>query len=157
MGEIYFAYNKVIISQSSQEIIFYKLEKTDADVFPEWKEYFKLQIKGLIHYIKGNSNFQIITDEKIMFFNIDKKTLMPQIRSVMNNYMECSYLMFGRGTGKDGVQNFCICYKSDSINFDIYQRRYQHNFKTPVAKGDFEGSKSLELQNLGAFLVTKQK
>ena len=26
----------------------------------------------------------------------------------------------------------------------------------PVASGNFEGSKSLELQNLGAFLVTKR-
>ena len=38
-----------------------------------------------------------------MFYNIDKVTLIPVKRSVMYNYMECSKLMFGRGTGKDGV------------------------------------------------------
>jgi hypothetical protein len=52
---------------------------------------------------------------------------MPELENVMNNYMNCNQMMYGKRV------KFCVTYKTSQKSFDIYRRRYQHNFKVPVS------------------------
>jgi len=51
---------------------------------------------------------------------------------------------------------FCLTYKTGQAGFDIYRRKYQHNFKVNVQNDNYEGSLGLELQSMNTFLVTKR-
>ena len=55
-----------------------------------WKQFFSLQHKGFLFFIKGNIRIQITTDEKIYFYLIDPDTLEPKLENVMYNYMDCN-------------------------------------------------------------------
>ena len=92
---------------------------------------------------------QITTDEKIFFYLIDQDTLEPKLENAMFNYMNCTQMMFGAKV------RYCITYKTNQRSFNIYRRKYMHNFKVPMVKENLEGSKGIEFQNLGVFLVTK--
>lgn len=48
-----------------------------------------------------------------------------------------------------------ITYKTSQKSFDIYRRKFQHDFKVPVRLDNFEGSMGLDLKALGAIVVTK--
>lgn len=91
---------------------------------------------------------QITTDSYIYFYLIDKETFMPDLENVMENYMECNQMMFGKK-----VRN-AVSYKTNQRSFDIYQRKSMHNLKVCVNGQNFEGSKALELQSSNVFLVT---
>lgn len=52
-------------------------------------------MRGQIYFIRGNVRIQIVTDEKIYFYMIDKETCVPRLENVMNNFMQCSQMMFG--------------------------------------------------------------
>jgi hypothetical protein len=73
---------------------------------------------------------------------------MPDLENVMENYMECNQMMFGKK-----VRN-AVSYKTNQRSFDIYQRKSMHNLKVCVNGQNFEGSKALELQSSNVFLVT---
>lgn len=92
---------------------------------------------------------QITTDEKIFFYLIDQNTLEPKLENAMFNYMNCTQMMFGAKV------RYCITYKTNQRSFSIYRRKYMHNFKVPMVKENLEGSRGIEFQNLGVFLVTK--
>lgn len=50
---------------------------------------------------------------------------------------------------------YCITYKTNQKSFQIYRRKFLHNFKVTVNNENLEGSKGLEFGKLGIFLVTK--
>lgn len=64
-------------------------------------------MRGQIYFIRGNVRIQIITDEKIYFFLIDKKSFEPELENVMYNYMNCAVMMFGP------LVRFAITYKTN--------------------------------------------
>ena len=68
----------------------------------------------------------------------------------MHNYMRCSQMMFGKRV------KFCLTYKTGQSGFDIYRRKYQHNFKVNVQSDNYEGSIGLELQSMSTIVVTKR-
>ena len=48
-----------------------------------------------------------------------------------------------------------VTYKTNQRSFDIYRRKYIHDFKTPVSYDNLEGSTGLELVKINAFLCSK--
>lgn len=48
-----------------------------------------------------------------------------------------------------------ITYKQNQKSFDIYRRKYLHDFKVPVSSHNLEGSMGLELRKHNAFVVTQ--
>jgi hypothetical protein len=79
---------------------------------------------------------------------MDDQTFIPEIENVMNNYVNCSMMMFGR----KGV--YGITYKTNEGNFDVYRRKYIHDYKVPVVNVDLDGSKGLPVESMNAFLIT---
>lgn len=112
--------------------------------------YETLEFGGNIFFIKGNRRIQIVTDDKIYFYNIDQETFMPEIENVMNNFMNCSMMMFGA----KGI--YGITYKINEGNFDLYRRKYIHDYKVTVVDMDLDGSRGLPIESMNAFLVSKK-
>jgi hypothetical protein len=53
---------------------------------------------------------------------------MPTLENVMFNFMGCNQMMFGSKV------KYGITYKQNQKSFDIYRRRYEHDFMIPVVK-----------------------
>ena len=48
-----------------------------------------------------------------------------------------------------------ITYKTNQKSFEIYRRKFMHNLKVQVNRGDFEGSKAVVVVSMNVFLVSK--
>ena len=79
---------------------------------------------------------------------MDPETFIPKLENVMFNFMGCDQMMFGSKV------KYGITYKSNQKSFDIYRRKYIHDFKVPVSNLDFEGSVGIEFEKHNAFVVT---
>ena len=146
---MYLIYNTALISRSSDEILFFKIKVNDITGRREWKQYNSIHIRGFIYYIKGNVRIQITTDEKIFFYLIDEETCEPILENVMYNYMSCSTMMFGSRV------RYGITYKINDKSFNIYRRKYEHEYMVNVRSENLEGAKALEIKSMNLFLVTK--
>ena len=75
---------------------------------------------------------------------------MPEQEYIMDNFMHASQMIFGcRGW-------YCITYKHGTNSFDIYGRRFEHEFRVKTCKGiDLEACVGLPIESLNAFLVGK--
>jgi len=100
-------------------------------------------MRGNIYFIKGNQRFQITTDEYIYYYLIDKKTFMPVLENVMNNFINCSQMMFG------SLVRYGISFKTNQPNFSIWVRKCFHNFKVAKTVDNMEGSQGANLSTLG--------
>lgn len=107
-----------------------------------------LNIRGFIYFIKGNKRIQITTDDNIYFYLIDLETFAPKLENVMFNFMGCNQMMFGSKV------KYGITYKTNQRSFDVYRRRYIHDYKVPVSHEILEGSMGLDLPTMKAFLIT---
>lgn len=74
---------------------------------------------------------------------------MPNLENVMYNYMSCNQMMIG------SMRKYAITYKSNEKSFDIYQRKFMHNLRVCVDSQNFAGSKAVEFELSGLFLVSK--
>jgi len=69
LGNMYLLYDQALIVRSSSSILFFKIDEETR----KWTKYCeKKDMRGQIYFIRGNVRIQIITDEKIYFFLIDK-------------------------------------------------------------------------------------
>lgn len=50
---------------------------------------------------------------------------------------------------------YCVTYKTNQKSFDIYRRKYEHDFRPNVFNDNFDGSRGLEIESMNAFLVSK--
>jgi len=66
----------------------------------------------------------------------------------MFNFMGCNQMMFGSKV------KYGITYKTNQKSFDVYRRRYMHDYKVPICHDVLEGSMGLDLPLMGAFLIT---
>ena len=151
LGQMYLIYNSALIARSSSDILFFKIE-VDEDTEErtrKWKQYKMLEVRGFIYYIKGNVRIQITTDDKIYFYLIEKETFMPILENVMFNFMTCNQMMFGSKV------RYSVTYKTNQKSFDIYRRKYWHDFKVPISNENLEGSIGLELRSMNCYLVSK--
>lgn len=74
---MYLIYNKALVARSSSDIVFFKLMKDEENGERVWVQYHTIPTRGFIYFIKGNIRIQIIDDNKISFYSIDKETLEP--------------------------------------------------------------------------------
>ena len=74
---------------------------------------------------------------------------MPILENVMNNFIKCNQLIIGSKV------RYCIGYKTNQHCFEIFKRKYYHNFRVTVQKENLEGSKCLELALSDMFLITR--
>ena len=149
VGQAYLVYNQILLIASSDEILFFKMEVDTFTKVENWKLYHTEHYRGFISFIRGNVRMQLITEEIIYFFLLDKQTLMPRLENVMLNYMKCQQMIYGPKV------RYCISYKASERYFNIYRRKYLNSFKAPLIKTNLEGSKGLEIKCLNAFLVTQ--
>ena len=66
----------------------------------------------------------------------------------MFNFLKCSQLMFGSRV------LFGIAYKENQAGFQIFSRKYYHNFKVQISKENMIGSKGCTLSSMNAFIIT---
>ena len=107
LGHMYLVNDKALVARSSSLILFFKLETPEGEDDKKWVLYHTLHIRGMIYFIKGNKRIQITNDKKIYFYLIDPKTCMPKLENIMNNFMNCSQMMFGSKV------RYCITYKTN--------------------------------------------
>ena len=50
---------------------------------------------------------------------------------------------------------YCITYKTNQLSFDIYRRKYEHDFKINVYQENYDGSRGMTLESMNAFAVSK--
>ena len=149
MGQAYLVYNKMLLVASSDEILFFRIEVDSFTKIEFWKLYYTVPSRGFISFIRGNVRMQLITEEIIYFFLLDKETLLPKLENVMLNYMNCQQMIYGPKV------RYCISYKASERYFNIYRRKYLNSFKSPIINQNLEGAKGLELKRMNSFLVTQ--
>lgn len=143
---MYLIFDEAVVTRSSNFILFFRINK-DTGL---WEEYHRInKMRGQIYFIRGNVRIQVITDEKIYFFMINKETLMPTLENVMNNFMNCSMMMIGK------FVRFAITYKTNQQGFIIYTRSAYHNFKVTLDARSFEGAHGINFSHLDKYAVGK--
>ena len=75
---------------------------------------------------------------------------MPKKINVMRNFLQCSMAIFG-DKGK-----YCITFKKDQTDFQLFQRKYLHDFKVHVSVHDYERAFGLSVDEIGQFLVASR-
>jgi hypothetical protein len=143
-GSMYLIYEKALMVRSSNSILFFKInEETGL-----WEQYDVLnKMRGQIYYIKGNVRIQIITDEKIYFFLICRKSLKPRLENVMINFMKCSMMMIGK------MVRFIVTFKTNEKGLTFFRRNVFHNFKVAISNTNYEGANGVNLKTRGQFAV----
>lgn len=58
--------------------------------------YHEIESDGFISYTDGNKRIQIVTDDRIFFYEICAKTLLPIIDNAMNNYIKVTHMIIGK-------------------------------------------------------------
>ena len=85
----------------------------------------------------------------VYFYIIDKTTLMPSLDNVMRNFMQCNQVMFGPKV------KYCVTYKTNQKCFEIYKRKYEHQFEIPIYQEVMENCFGLEIASHDRFLVSQ--
>lgn len=73
---------------------------------------------------------------------------MPDLENAMFNYMNCSQMMFGSKV------RYCVTYKTNQSSFDVYRRKYEHEFRANVMSHNLDGSRGLQIESMNAFVVS---
>jgi len=48
-----------------------------------------------------------------------------------------------------------ITFKTNQKSFDVYRRKFEHDFRVNVVEYDLDGSKGLPIEDMNAFLITR--
>jgi len=143
-GSMYLLFDQALIVRSSSSILFFKICKETG----LWTQYHELKnIRGQIYFIKGNVRIQVVTDEKIYFFMVDKDTFKPTLENCMNNFMNCSMMMFGK------MVRYGITYKTNQPGFVVYTRQSYVNFKVAIQTENYEGSNGINLSSINSYAI----
>lgn len=90
LGMMFLVFNKVLMTRSSKQILFFKIVQDEETKVRTWKQYHKIDIEGFISYTRGNIRVQVISEYRIYFYIIDRETLEPTLENTMGNYMQCN-------------------------------------------------------------------
>ena len=107
LGQMFLVHEKCLVVRSSSDILFFKQQIDEFTKIKSWTLFRSLHHRGFIFFIKGNKRIQITTDKKIYIYLIDSKTFEPTLENVINNFMNCTQMMFG-----SRVRN-CITFKTN--------------------------------------------
>ena len=147
-GNMYLIYGKALCVRSSGSILFFKIDEKEGT----WVKYWEIpKTRGQIYFIKMNVRIQIVTDERIYFYLIDEKTLEPTLENVMYNFMQCSQMMFGPRV------RFSITYKANQPGFQIYRRKYFHNFRVELTGDNNEGAIGCNLPSKHKYVMSMRR
>ena len=146
---MFLIYGKALVVRCSSQILFFKLTYDDFLKTWNWKIYHSLDQRGFIYYIKGNIRIQVCTDERIYFYIVDRDTLQPVLENVMFNFMNCSQMMFGSRV------KYGITFKTNQRSFDIYRRKYEHDFCANIFEENLDRCKAMPIETMNAFMVSK--
>ena len=149
LGQMFLVNDKALIARSSSQILFFKQFVDKFTHEKSWKCYHTLDIRGFIYFIKGNKRIQITTDTKIYVYLIHPTTFEPKLENVINNFMDCTQMMFGSKV------RYGITFKTNQKSFDIWSRSYEHGFNANVVKENLDGSIGLAIETMDAFLIGK--
>ena len=149
LGQMFLINEKALIARSSSQILFFKLELDEFTKEKYWHNFHTLDQGGSIYFIKGNKRIQVCTDSQIFFYLIDPRTFEPTLENVMFNFMNCSMMMFGSKV------KYGITYKTNQKSFDVYRRKFEHDFRVTTVEYDLDGSRGLPIEDMNAFLVTR--
>jgi hypothetical protein len=61
--------------------------------------------------------------------------------------MKCNRMMFGAKV------RYCVTYKSNQRSFNVYSRKYYHDFKVPIGGKNLEGAIGLDISGMNTFLI----
>lgn len=73
---------------------------------------------------------------------------MPELENVMQNFMNCSQMMFGKAV------RYGITYKTNQKSFDVHRRKFEHDYRVNIVDVDLDGSRGLPMESMNAFLVS---
>lgn len=170
LGQMYMFNDRALIARSSSKVLFFKQvvvpddERDESTIlYPEpairagpgipdlieWRQYFELEIRGFIYFIRGNKRIQVTSDTNIYFYLIDPETCEPRLENVMHNYMDCNQMMFGSKV------RYGITYKTNEKSFNVYKRKFTHDFIVKIDDQNLEGALSVDLPAEGLYLVAK--
>jgi len=76
---------------------------------------------------------------------------MPKLDNVMNNFINCSQMMFG------SLVRYGISFKTNQPNFSIWVRKCFHNFKVAKSIDNMEGSIGANLPSLEQYVMTERR
>ena len=71
---------------------------------------------------------------------MDLETYQPILESVMFNFMRCNQMMFGSKV------KYGVTYKTGELCYNVFRRKYEHNFKVNLVKKDFSSSIGISLE-----------
>lgn len=148
LGTMYLVNNTALIARCSSQILLFKIKIDEFTKEKTWFNYQKLDLRGFLYFIKGNKRIQITTDHQIYFYLIDPVTYEATIENVMFNFMNCSNMMFGSKV------RYCVTYKTNQKSFDVYRRKYEHDFRVNAIDHNYDGCIGLPVETMNAFLVS---
>lgn len=161
LGDMYLAFEKALIVRSSSSILIFKKEQVEVDdddgegtqLVWQWKQIHKISnMRGQIYFVRGNTRFQITTEEKIYFFIFrDKVGLIPELENVMQNFMECSQMIIGSKV------RYCVTFKAGQPDFSVFTRRQYHNFKVPLDVDNYEAALGANLGKFNQYVITQRR
>lgn len=68
----------------------------------------------------------------------------------MHNFMNCTNMIFGSKV------RYCITFKTNCKNFEVFTRKHVQGFKVRLLQENLEGSKGIDVESMGTFLVSKK-
>ena len=81
-------------------------------------------------------------------YNLDKETFEPVLENTIVNFMQCNNMLFSANRA------YCATYKTNQTGFNIYNRKYTHDFRAKVDSKNFEGCLGLNVSTLDVILVS---
>jgi hypothetical protein len=145
---MFLIYNKVIVARSSKSVYFFREEEDEETGDKLWVQYHTIDKPAFISFTEGNVRLQLIENEMIYFYVIDKETWMPKLDSVMSNYLVCNQMIIDRNV------RYCISFKANQKDFMITRSKYNHEFMVQLNNQNLEKQIGLCLDNKDAFLVS---
>ena len=106
---------------------------TDKEYSIIWVQYEQIKLRGSIYFIRGNERIQVTSPDFIHFYVVCKNSLEPKLENVMYNYTECNTMMIGP------AKRFAVTYQNGSNYFDLFTRKYMHNFRVQIDPKNLEG------------------
>lgn len=149
LGTMFLIEESCLAVSSSQKVLFFKrILDSRTDIW-YWTLYHKIDQKGMLYFINGNIRISITAEDKIHYYLINNKAQIPVLENVMYNFMKCTSLIFGSKV------KYGVSYKIGQTGFEIYSKKYEHNFKVNVLRQNLEKSKGLSINSMNRILVTK--
>ena len=95
----------------------------------------------------GTQEFCISTDKHIYFYSVEDDG-MTKLQNVMQNYMKCTQIMFGKS------KKSAITFNANEKSFEIYQRKFLHNLRVCANSTNMVGAKAIEIITMDQIFVT---